>query len=233
MTIVKVSGNSRTFVPRSVGNPMAITERKYFDSEVNGAALVASATSWVNAEFDPTTLNTLFAPVTGDDFNNRTGRKLQVLAIKIRGYIQCLSQTNVTTEDNASLIRLIFVQDRQTNATQLNAEDVISSGAASVASQMFQNPAFFGRFRVIKDKNIVMTNPNSSWDGTNIEQCGLVKPFKMGIKFKKPVTMHFNSTNGGTVADIVDNSFHIIALATSVELAPTLHYKVRTTFIDV
>jgi len=233
MTIVKTGGNSRTFVPRSLGNPLAITERKYFDAELSGGVLVASATSWANAEFDPATLNTLFAPTPGDDFNNRTGRKVQVLSIKIRGHIQVLSQTNQTAEDNATYLRMCLVQDRQTNATQLNAEDVINSGAASVAVNMFQNPAFFGRFRVIKDKTMVLSNPASSFDGTNIEQNGLVKPFKLSIKFKKPVVVHFNSSTGGTVADCVDNSFHLIALCSSVELAPTINYKVRTTFIDV
>lgn len=212
---------------------LIITERKYFDAEVNGGVLVASGSSWANGEFDPATLNTLFAPTQGDDFNQRSGRKVQVMSIKIRGHIQVLSQTNQTVTDNAAYIRMMLVQDRQTNAAQLNAEDVISSGGASVAINMFQNAAFFGRFRVLKEKIIKMQNPAISYDGTNIEQQGLIMNFKMNHNFLKPVSIHFNATNGGTVADIVDNSFHVIVLATSVELAPTISYKVRTTFVDL
>lgn len=210
-----------------------VSERKYFDSEVSAVALVTNATGWAGCEFDPTTLNTLFAPVTGDDFNNRDGRKVQVLSIKIRGHIQIQAQADQTAADNGAYIRMLLVQDKQTNSAQLNAEDVIQSGAGSVAINMFQNPAFFGRFRVLKDKIIRADNSNMTYDGTNIEQSGLVRPFKMQVKFTKPVIVHYNATNGGTVADCVDNSFHIIANSTSIQLAPTINYKCRTTFVDV
>lgn len=230
---VNRSGASLGFVPRSYGNPRAITERKYFDSERTATALGALTASFASAELDPATLNTLFCPSTGDDYNNRTGRKCQVISIKIRGAITCAAQTNQTAADAASRVRLLLVQDLQTNAAQLNSEDVITSGAGSGAIDMFQNPAFFGRFKVLKDKVMVLNNPNISYDGTNIEQAGLARPFKFSIKFKKPVTVHFNSTNGGTVADIIDNSFHVIGGADDISLAPTIIYKCRVTYLDV
>lgn len=222
-----------TVVPRSFGNPRAITERKYFDAEVNGTSLAALTASFASAELDPATLNTLFAPTQGNDYLNREGRKVQILSIKVRGEIRCPAQTDQTATDAASNIRLLLVHDKQTNAAQLNSEDVITSGAGNVAIQMFQNPAFFGRFRVLKDKMITIQNPTVSYDGTNLEQSGLTRNFKMTVKFKKPVIVHFNATNGGTVADIVDNSFHIIGGTTSTGLAPAIYYKVRTVFVDV
>lgn len=233
MTIVKTGGTTREFVPRSLGNPLAITERKYFDSELDGSAIGSSTTTWAGREQDPATLNTLFAPITGDDFNHRTGRKVQVIAIKIKGYVNIPAQADQTAADQPYLARIILVQDRQTNAGQLNAEDVISSGGTNQAINMFQNPAFFGRFRVLQDKFIAFSPPTMTYDGTNVEQAGMIRNFKFNIKFRKPVVMHFNSTNGGTVADIVDNSFHIIANAQSSQLAGTLNYKCRTTFIDI
>lgn len=228
-------GTSRpVFVRRSYGNPKAITERKYFDTEVNGTALVGPSTSWAGGELDNGTLLTLFAPVTGDDYLNRTGRKVQVLSIKIRGEINCLAQINQSAADSAMKIRLCLVQDKQTNGGQLNAEDVINSGAASVAQDMFQNPAFFGRFKVLKDKSWTIQNPSLSYDGTNLEQSGLMKHFQWTVKFRKPVVVHFNATNGGTVADIIDNSFHIIGIANSITgFAPAISYKCRTTFLDL
>lgn len=229
----KTGGNSRSFVTRSYGTPLAITERKYYDIELSGAAIQADLSSWAGMELDPTTKNTLFSPTQGDDFNNRQGRKVQVLSLKLRGYINVPSQANQTATDAGQLIRIILVMDKQTNATQLNSEDVITSGGGTVALQMFQNPAFFGRFRVLKDKSFALQNPNMSYDGTNIEQNGLIKEFKFTIKFKKPVTIHFNSTNGGTVADIVDNSFHLIANSNNTGLGATINYKCRTTFIDM
>jgi len=224
------------FVPRSFGNPRAITERKYFTAQRDTVALadLSAATTWAGAELDPATINALFAPVTGDDFNTRDGRKCQVLGIKVRGYFNVPAQADATGADDANVIRILMVLDKQTNATQLNAEDVV--GGVAVANNnvnQFQNPAFFGRFRVLKDKTYTLNNPQMTWDGTNIEQSGLKKPFKLSHKFKKPLMVHFNATNGGTVADIIDNSFHIIGGAQNIELAPTITYQVRTTFIDV
>lgn len=211
---------------------MSITERKYFDTELNASAIVATAASWANTELDPAAL-TLFYPSQGTDFNNRIGRKVQVKSIKIRGHVNVPAQTNQLVGDGAALIRCVLVMDKQTNSTQLNGEDVISSGAGSVPINMFQNPAFFGRFRVLKDKRWTLQNPNFSWDGTNLEQQGMVFKFEWTIKFRKPLYIHYNSTNGGTVADIIDHSFHILALTTNADLNPTMNYKCRTTFIDI
>lgn len=208
-------------------------ERKYFDAELNSTVIPTSTSTWAGAELDPAGQGSLFNPSRGDDIGDRTGRKVQVLSIKIRGFINVVAQTNQTDADNAFVGRLVLVQDKQTNATQLNAEDVIQSGAGSVATMMFQSSAFFGRFNVLKDKVFKFQSPTLTYDGTNIEQSGLIMPFKMNHKFVKPVVVNYNATNGGTVADCVDNSFHLIGLTNNATLANTINYKVRTAFIDV
>lgn len=211
------------------------TEKKYFDSEKGETAITNGSTTWAGGEYDPATANTLFFPQTGDDINNREGRKVHVTGINIRGVILVPAQTNQTVADAASSVRIILVQDQQTNGNQLNAEDVINSGAAtsSTAIHMFTNPASFGRFRILKDKTFTLQNPTTSFDGTNIEQSGLERLFHLKVNFKKPVVVHYNATNGGTVADVIDNSFHIIATTSATGLVPTLVYKCRTSFIDV
>jgi len=224
----------KSFVRRSYGNPLAISETKYFDADRDLTAIqnVAGA-SWANTEQDPATLNCLFAPSQGNDYNNREGRKCYVKAIKMRGYINCLAQTDATTADGAAFVRLIVYMDKQTNATFSQGEDVIASGSATLNTvASFQNPANFGRFRVLKDKIISLEAKAMSYDGTNMEQAGLMRPFKVNIKFRKPLLIHFNATNGGTVADIVDNSFHVIAATSSAALAPNIVYKSRVVFCE-
>ncbi len=234
ITVIRAAAQPRalTFIPRSLGTPRAVTEHKYFDEERAATAVTVGTADWAGAEADPATVNTLFAPTTGNDFNNRVGRKVDVKRIMIRGQIQAAPQVNQTAADTAGRVRIILVQDMQTNTAQLNAEDVINSGDATQAISMFQNPAFFGRFRVLKDKEYVIQNPSITYDGTNIEQSGLIRKIKMTKKFFKAVRVSFNATNGGTVADIVDNSFHVIALTNNGDLAITLGYKVRTMFVD-
>lgn len=220
----------RAFVPRSLGTPLAITERKYFDALYSATAIAVGLATSASGEADPndTAKLTIFCPITGDDYNNRTGRKTQILSIRMKGVISVASQVDQTGTDLSPILRFVLVQDTQTNTTQLNSEDVINA----FGIYGLQNPAFFGRFRVLKDKIMTLRIPQNSYDGTNIEQSGFHTPFKIVHKFKKPVTVHFNSTNGGTVADIVDNSFHLLAFTSSTTLAPTLAYYSRVTFID-
>lgn len=231
----KTGGTTRTFVPRSFGTPLAITERKYYDSIKTTANFTSAAGgSFASAELDPGTVNTLFAPTTGDDFNNRSGRKVQVIQIKIRGLIQQAVQAAQTTADPIPVVRMLLVQDTQTNTAQLNSEDVLGNAVTSPIFA-FQNPAFFGRFKVLKDKVFNIPVPFSGQDaaGTFVQGSKDIY-FKWNIKFKKPVVVHFNSTNGGTVADIVDNSWHIIgAQSENAGMQCSVTYQARTTFLDL
>lgn len=208
-------------------------ENHYFDTERTVTAIASNTASWTGTEYDPNTsaMLCLFAPVIGDDIFNRTGRKIFVKKIRISGVITIAPQTAQTTTDTASNIRIIVYQDKQTNITQSQGEDVISSGAASDAIHMHQNTNNFGRFRIWYDKLYVLANPNMVNVGATpatFEQNSLIKNFKISISPKCDV--HYNVTNGGTVADVVDNSFHLIANVGNASLAPNITYKVRTVF---
>lgn len=205
----------------------------YFDTERTSTAITANTASWTATEYDPNTsaMLCLFAPVTGDDIFNRQGRKIFVKKIRIMGQLFVPTQTAQTVTDNPVLCRIIVYQDKQTNIAQSQGEDLISSGAGSDAIHMFQNVANLGRFRVWYDKFHVLENPNMVNVGATpatFEQNGLIRNFKITIK--PNVEVNYNATNGGTVADVVDNSFHLIANIGTSGLSPTLTYKVRTVF---
>lgn len=220
-------------VPRTRG-ALGVTERKYFDTFLNAAALT-SPNTWAGTEVDPATLNCLFCPQEGSDIDNRVGRKVNVVKMIVRGVIVILKQANQTASDDGALCRVILYMDQQTNGTQAQGENLMQDPGAANASlcmSIFQNTANFGRFRVLKDKVLTLSNPNIAWDGTNMEQQGTNRAFKFSLKFRRPVTVRFNGTNGGSVADIIDNSFHMIAACNSGDLTPTLYYQVRTVYYD-
>lgn len=202
-------------------------EMKYFDSERTLTAINSTA-DWTTGEYDPATLNTLFVPTVGAAVNQRIGKEVKVIKISIRGTIFCAKQANDTASLQATVVRYALVQDTQTNAAQAQGENVFSTQASAGASvYAHQNIDNFGRFRVLHDKVKVMKDPNMSYDGTNIEVNGLTSPFKMKHKFKKPVRVRFNAANGGTIADIVDNSWHIMANCSNTELVPQIQYVCR------
>jgi len=232
-----VSTSRASFVPRAGYSSVARTrgasvmgEMKYFDTELASPAIPAIA-AWTGTEFDPTTFNTLCVPVVGAAINQRIGKAIKVLKIKVNGFVACAPQVDATALDAGTKVRLILYQDKQTNAAQAQGEQVMTPSTGTVnAPNVFQNIDNFGRFQVLKDKTLIFDNANASYDGTNMEQSGLVKNFKFSIKFREPVQVRFNATNGGTVADIVDNSFHIIANASSASLVPVIQYSCRVCY---
>lgn len=221
--------------PSTMLNRTIVAERKYFDAIRAGIGIVASTTDWTGTEYDPGALGSIFAPVLGDDIFNRQSRKVQVLAIKISGQVGVPPQhAESTGSDIACIIRIHLVQDCQTNGAQLLGQNVFGANVNGEPIDMFQNPGFFGRFKVLKSKKFVMQNPAiASQTADRLEQNGLVHIWKMNVKFINPVIVHYNTTNGGTVADIVDNSWHVLALCSNADLNPAIAYRVRTTYVDV
>jgi len=219
----------KAYMARTPGGNV-VADNHYFDTERTTTAIAQSASTWNGSEMDPNTsaMLCLFAPVIGDDISNRTGRKVFVKKIRISGLILVSAQSAQTTQDDPANIRLVCYQDMQTNFAQATGDLVLAQGAASNAIHYGMSVANFGRFKILKEKRIVITPPDYSGLTTAFVAGGRLVNFKMNIKVNQWV--NFNGTNGGTVADIVDNSFHFLALSSVSTLNPTVTYKVRTVF---
>lgn len=231
-------------VARSRG--AAVTgEMKYFDTECARRAITVVGANWpAGTMADPdTTINLgsaavatplcLFDPTVGAGLNQRVGRQVKVLKLKVHGYVSADYQTAAANPDESANVRLLLVQDMQTNAAQMTGAALMQDGATGYGTiNTFQNPNNFGRFRVLKDKRFFMSNQNISGNGVanQIDQSAFKIPFKFNINFKVPITVHFNATNGGTVADIVDHSFHVVCGADTVAQVPLLTYYTRVCF---
>lgn len=206
-------------------------EMKYFDTNRSGIAIAANA-DWTGTEADPATLNTLCVPTVGAAINQRIGREIKVYKIKIKGIIQAPNQASQSGGDAAQSCRLLLVLDTQTNASQMQGEQVIGSGNVADSLFSFQNLDNVGRFRVLKDKMMTMSNVNLAGSPTtgDVVQSGMARTFKISYKFRTPVSIRFNATNGGSVADIVDNSFHILINSSNAALSSTLSYQARVCY---
>lgn len=206
---------------------------KYFDS-TKASTLVNSTRLWTNSVYDPATINTLFCPTEGPDINQRVGREVHVHGISIRASIETDVQANQTLQDSPAAIRVMLVQDTQTNAAQMLAADLMTAGASTNkdAIHAFENVNNLDRFKIYHDKIHILQNPNVAFDGTNMEQGAIIKYFEYHVEFKKPVIVRFNATNAGDITDIVDNSFHIVCNSSSLQLLPRLNYTCRTCYTD-
>lgn len=232
-------------VPRTRGWA-AKGEMKYFDTELANNAIAACTTSWgTNTRQDPSTTIDLgaaavatplclFAPTVGSALNQRIGRKVYVKKIKLAMNISCAAQTLQSAADALSHIRILLVQDMQTNAAQMTPSSLLNDASASQVTVLSkQNPNGFGRFRILKDKklniaNLNMVNDTGATGG--IVQSSYGRTFKIQHEFLKPVEVNFNATNGGTVSDIIDNSFHVIIGASNIGFAPVVNYYCRVCY---
>lgn len=223
----------------------AAGEMKYFDCEKTGTNLAATTTTWVAGTLvDPaTTINLgdaavatpgcLFAPKVSASLNGRIGRKVMVHKIKVTGVISVPAQATQAAGDAATRVRLILVMDKQTNATAMTSAQLMNdAGGNTTTLSSFQNPNGFGRFKVLRDKYVNLSNVNMTGSPTtgDVIQSGYVARFKLNYVFKNPIQVNFNATNGGTVADIIDNSFHVIAGADSIALVPNISYYSRVSY---
>lgn len=205
-------------------------EMKYFDTAGTNKPVAAIA-NWANTTLDPSTINTLCAPTVGAAYNQRIGKEINVLKIKIRGQFSWSYAENYTTGVQPAVIRYGIFQDMQTNAIQADGNLVMTqTSTPTQAPYIFQNIDNFGRFKVLKDKVCVFQDPNLSGDAAAHDVNGKVHTFKMTVKFKQPMKIRFNNTNGGTIADIIDNSLHFFANSNGGGLPIRLDYLCRVCY---
>jgi len=213
---------------------MAITERKYYDLDRN-VAVVGLGTDWTNTGVNPTSQGSLFAPVLGSSSFTRLGKQVNVCKIQIRGEVSLNPISTIVFPSSGRYgvsIRLILVQDMQTNASIFLPANVINSGSTIVPIHMFQNPDNWGRYRVLKDQTWTLYYPMAIYDTTAVAYTGMSKAFHWTVTFNPPLRVRFNGVNNGTIGDIVDNSFNLMAGCDAPTLTCQLAYKSRVIFVD-
>lgn len=237
-------------VARSRGALFASPEIKYYDFGTTTLVNIpaASATTlgisvttvpYFPPAAGPTPVGCCFAPVLGNDINQRIGRKCAVQKVRINGQVYVPTQVAQADSDSPVIVRGVLFVDKQANASQATLQDLFQTNAnitnAYTSINVPQNLANLGRFRVLKDKKIKLDGYQLTGTaaGPAIVQGGLVVPFKFHIKFKKPLIVHFNATNGGTYADIVENLIQVNFVANNTAAVPQVQYYGRVTYTDL
>jgi len=205
-------------------------EMKYFDTEVVNDSISVNA-DWTGTVEDPVGVDTLFAPGVGPAYNQRIGKSAKIMKLKLHGTVHCSPHDDMLAAPYGVQIRLLLVQDCQTNSVQMGGEQLMtpSSAGALVGTNNFQNVNNFGRFRVWKDKTITFDNTQFDGAAPAIYIAGRLRHFKWSLKFAEGLQVRFGAS-GGTIADIVDNSFHVVALASNNIINPSITYRCRVCF---
>ena len=216
--------------PSMVGQALGV-ELKFYDQLLIGGALTAS-TDASGGEHDPSATVLLNTVTQGDGESQRDGRKLTMRSIYIDGQVNVGSQSSKNTADEGTQIFIALVLDTQTNGATIVSENVFKNvgGNAVTAALPMRNLKFTKRFKVLavrhfKMQNTSMTNDSGSTGGIII--AGLTQRFKIYKKLN--IEVNYSGTSE-SVVNIVDNSLHIIAWATSTTLTPLISYGSRLRF---
>lgn len=244
-TIVKQPQARAGFTSVARTRGAAVTgEMKYYDCEYNAVAVGVTTTTWVAGTLadptasidlgDPTiaTPGCLCAPKASAALNGRIGRMIKLMKVKVNGEFVTTTLAAKNVAQASTMIRLILVLDKQTNSAAMTAANLMNNaGFAATTINSFQNPNNFGRFQVLKEKRFNLCDPNLSGSPTTGDVISGSKTIHWKMSYDlKGLPAHFNATNGGTVADIVDNSLHIIAACNNNALAPFMSYYSRVSY---
>lgn len=189
----------------------AIELKMFFNSIANVA--ISQNVNETGITNDPAT--GLVIPRLGDDFNQREGRVIILKKLTIKGVVAFLGAEDVDDTPCGQIVYLAVVLDKQPNGATITSSDVITNPSASIYlnTRPFKNPNGLMRFKILAEKLIVkpyvvmaQTATNEySWPSHSV-------PFEFVIDFKAGLEIRFNNVDGGSIADVVTNAFHFLAV---------------------
>jgi len=233
------------YTSRPLGNPLAITERKYWDVERATAQVYFPTPNWSACSMDPITSPDTIpskysfnAISVGTSWQQRIGRKVQILSLKLKGQIWTNPGYGTATDPLGSqTIRVLFYIDKQANGEYPSTPQTLIYSGPSSANQidMFQDGNSFGRYKILRDYRFNL-DPKACYYNYQNNTRGVAQITKIidyTHVFNPPLTVHYNGANTVTNQDIIDNSIHM-AVAKSADATPTVYcsYKARLAFLD-
>ncbi len=208
-----------------VGGFMGIEKKFYDTSLING--VLGAPTDASGGEHDPSSIVMINTVEQGDGEQQRDGRQITMDKIMLSGQINIPKQTNQTAADGSCAIFIAIVVDKQTNGAQISSELVFKNTGSNgaTATNLFRNLQYVKRFDVLGTKKITFGTLSKAFDGTNMEQAGQQKHWKFNIPLHQ-MRVNFTGTTK-SIANISDNSLHVIAFTSGTDLAPVISYNAR------
>lgn len=141
----------------------------------------------------------LAGPITaGAAATQRIAQQITVKTLQLNVRVEQIP--TVTTIGHHTIVRMMVVLDKQSNATDLVISDVLVTNANTVCdTESMRRLENRKRFKIMLDKQYA-----SSADWQSIIRR------KYYLRFKKPLVVQFNAVNGGTYADVVSNNIWLV-----------------------
>lgn len=226
---------SKISAARQVANAVSMgflgIEKKFLDVAKADTA-VAVAAALTGGEYDPSTGCTgcLSCPAQGDTEQSRDGKRIVIDSLILKGYVQNAGTISSGVDLACVKVFVAVVLDTQSNGAQLNSEDVFKSlGAADILNcDPTKNLLFGSRFRILKSQVFDVTSIGSFTAAAVYASNGVRREFDWYIPFKGGLQVNLNAGTTADVANVIDNSIHVVAFSTLV--GATIGYNGRIRF---
>lgn len=207
-------------------------ERKFYDTSLTGGVLTAP-TDATGGEFDPSATSMITTPTVGDGEQQRDGKQIAMLYIDINGVIQTVELAGVANSPPTLQIFVAIVLDTQSNGAQMNSEDCFknTTAGAQVAPNPLRNLLFGKRFRILKSHNFILQPMNTCVLAGPLFTTGAMRRNFHWFIPLKGLKVNFNAGTTASIANVIDNSVHVIAYTNSVTGTPTISYNARLRFV--
>lgn len=208
-------------------------EKKFLDTRVVDTA-IAGVTALTGGEYDPVAAggckDCLSCPAQGDTEQSRDGKRIVIDSLILKGHVRLNENAGAAQIDSLKVFVAVIL-DTQTNGAQLSSEDVfknLSNQITSVVEPM-KNLLFGNRFRILKSQVYDLTPSGLSAAGATSVWCGIQREFDWYIPFKGGLPVNLNAGTTADVANVIDNSLHVVAFAT-INATAEIGYNARIRF---
>lgn len=205
-------------------------ELKFYDQKLVNSAILTN-TNGSGIEADPSATVLLNTVTEGNGEKQRNGRKMIMKSIFVSGTVTMAPDNDLTAPEIGADIAIWLILDKQTNGATIDSENVFVNPSVDISggTSLLRNLQFSSRFRVLAKATFTMQRPSMSGDSTNFDQGGLVRKFMLSANLRNMPVLF--SDTAETVANIIDNSLHILATCTSAVMTPTITYNSRLRFV--
>jgi len=183
-------------------------------------------------------------PVRGDGPSNFTGRGVRIKSWCVRGSFDLDREDVMVLPPTGRNAFIALVLDTQTNGVQCTSEEVFTNPGNGIASMCSPHVNLLNcnRFRILARKTVEI-NPQTLSIYFLIppavpeyQQAGVRVPFEFFVPLDIPVSY---KSFGSQIADVVDNSLHVVMFQSYYDATLLLHepavsggYSSRVRFID-
>jgi len=205
-------------------------ETKFYDTAL-AATPVATSADMTGGEYDPSATSMISTPAQGDGEQNRDGKKIVVKNVQLKGTLSRVASEDAVDPPAPEKVFVALVLDTQSNAAQMNSEDCFKNLANTPIASVtpMRNLLYNNRFRILKSDIFDLDAKTLGVEGNNLHSAaGLSCTFDWYVDLKS-LPILFNAGTTSSIANVVDNSIHVIAF--SVSGAATLTYNARIRFV--